>query len=58
MRRQACIPNHGMFEAVGLQIQALDECVNEADRILSAEVFIWGFEEKEQLVPVRAFDVV
>ena len=45
-------------EPEGLQIQAIDEGVDHADRILSDDVFVQRFREEDHLVTVAAFDVV
>ncbi len=45
-------------EPEGLQIQAIHEGVNDADRILSGDVFIQRFGEEDRLIAIGAFDVV
>jgi len=45
-------------EAEGLQVQALHEGVDHADRILSDDVFVQRFGEEDRLVAMGAFNVV
>jgi hypothetical protein len=46
-----------MGEAQPLHVEALHERINEADRVLLADVIIESFREEGHLIPVAAFDM-
>ncbi len=56
--RATGILKHSMLESVFHQVQVIDECIDEADWVIVADIFIQRLGEEEKLIAVAAVDIV